>query len=187
MAQDQVLTTATIHLNELADRMEKAAEPLSDDQVAATHPSGEWGVGEVAQHLLMSHQRYLDPVDKAVQKGEKGKHEGAIELTMLGKLMVAANKPEASTPAPGFLHPKSNGHYGKQTVSEAAAMFRRMASQAEAMREVEITKTKIRVPVVPVLKMSLADYVELVSQHGERHVRQMEERAPDMVSVTRSA
>lgn len=180
MTCEEALANFEKRMVDQIERMRKATNGLSDEQLRAQPEPGVWGVGQVIEHLNMATGPYLTVMDRAI-RGALGDGSGLLKLTFLGRLIAKAAGPDGNAPAPKAMSPGAN-----QTGEDVAEWFRqadRVLELLSAARGKELVKTKFKNPFVSVISMNLCDGFTIIVEHNERHIRQIEERLPKVVGV----
>jgi len=157
---------------DLEARTRDAFAELGPEGINAAKPN-EWSPGQILRHLVMANQRYLDNMEAALSDAARG--DSPLRHTLSGKLLVKASRPESNTPAPKFLHPEP-GPYSETILEALASQLQRAGDIAERARGVDLSAARFRNPYAALLRMNLFDAFEILAVHGERHVRQVEER-----------
>lgn len=182
MAQKEFLASGRAHINDLISRVQGVTDGLTDAQLSAPDPSGAWGIGQILEHLNLAHGAYLEAGRGAMEHPVRDAAIGPISLTFFGNMLTRMAGPEGNAPVPKPLIPISD-HYSSAVVDQFVSIHRSINELISEMGDVDIMSTKFRNPFIPLIRMSLADLVEIVSLHGERHVRQIEERLPAILKV----
>ena len=122
---------------------------------------------------MLGNAAYFPALEAAVPASKPGgTHEA--RSTLFGRLLLKAAGPAGNAPAPKALIPDA-GPYDRKTVSERWLSDQaRFGRWLESVRDVDLSRTKIRNPLVPLFRMNLVDCVLVLTEHTERHVRQIE-------------
>lgn len=161
-------------------RMKSVTEGMTDEQLRAAPEPGVWGVGQVIGHLNMATGPYLDVLDQTIQKASADLG-GMLKFTWFGKLIVKAAGPDGNAPAPKNMSPEAN--QTQADVMEWMSQAERLRGLIQAAKGKDLVRTKFKNPFVSVLGMNLYDGFTLLIEHNERHIRQIEERAPKVADV----
>ncbi|MBV6459242.1 MAG: hypothetical protein HONBIEJF_02387 [Fimbriimonadaceae bacterium] len=173
MTAAELVDSCLIELDRHLERVEAVRRRVDDSVWNRRTARGEWSAGEVVEHMVRTHQPYMERVGAAVAAA--GPDGGApVEHTWFGGLLIKASGPNGNAKSPGSTVPAERQY--------DEVDYRRWVDQAGAWRGiVESAKGKdltvrIKNPFVGIISMNLADCLELVRDHTERHVRQIEER-----------
>jgi hypothetical protein len=170
------LTDFERRLTEQMRRAKAAASGLSVDELNRKHSGRDWSIAQIFDHLMISTAPYLDCMSRAIEGAPRSTVGGEINFSMLGSFIIRAAGPGPNTPAPKKLHP-GGGPYGKDIVDKWLAQNEAVLVMARNAQGVELSKVKVKNPVIGLFKMNLADMFELLAVHAERHVAQIEEMA----------
>ena len=173
MHTEAFIDDVTRRYADLESRARAAFAKLGPDGINAAG-AGEWTPGQILRHLVMANQKYLDNMESAVATATRG--DSPLKHTLAGKMLVKVSRPEANTPAPKFLQPEP-GPYTETILDAFVSQLQRATAIAESARGANLTATKFKNPYAGWLPMNLFDPFEILAVHGERHVRQVEERA----------
>lgn len=88
---------------------------------------------------------------------------------------MRASGPGGNAPAPKALYP-GPGPYEFEVVDRWEANHRELIEIARLAVGKNISRTGMRNPFFHWIRMNLADAFEIIEQHGERHLGQVEER-----------
>jgi hypothetical protein len=172
MEYEQFLAEKRLRYAELMERTESAFGTLSDEQVDLV-PAGGWSPAQILDHLCLSHGSYESPVRAAIATAPQGK--GVIGHTFFGRTLIKFAGPDGNAAAPKSMVP-SSGALGRAPLEPYLATHRQLLELLDEVNGVDLVRTRIRNPLVQVFRMNLVDVFELIDQHSERHVRQIEAR-----------
>lgn len=134
---------------------------------------GEWSPGEVVEHMFMSHAPYLDRVPVALDSA--GPDPGdPLKHSFIGGFLIKVAGPNGNARPPGPTRPAERQY--------DEADYRRWVDQTLAWKKVieaamdKNLAVRIKNPIVGMFSMNLGDCFELLRDHTERHVRQIESR-----------
>lgn len=180
MAQKQFLAASKAHIENLIERVEKVCSGLSDEELSTNHSSGEWGAGMILDHVNMLLDVYEPVIKKTISSAPAGSHETAILHKPFMKFFIKMAGPEGNPPAPKSFHSKKET-FSQADVKKFVEGHQQVMQFIDEMENVKIMEAKFKNPALSIITMTLADYVALMASHGERHVRQIEERVPDII------
>ncbi|MEQ1936107.1 MAG: DinB family protein [Fimbriimonadaceae bacterium] len=168
---DQIRNSTQDQIN----RMRLVMDSVSDEVFNRVPAGGEWTPGQVTDHLIIANTPYLAAMTKAI---EAAPHNGPspVTHTFFGKLIISAAGPTGNAPAPKSMIPPP-----PPTRRERADLwFEQMdilLGLIERSKDLDISKIKIKNPFVPLIRMNLADFFKITTEHTERHVQQIEQRS----------
>jgi hypothetical protein len=160
--------------------------PRIDDQIARTRaaldglpiekwneaiPNWDWTVAQILEHVHMSNRSYLAPLEVVLRNPVKG--ESPFKLGFLATQIIKNAGPGGNAPAPGRVVP-AKGPYDDKVLERFETDLRRLQDFASQLEGVDLAKTKVKNPLIGIFNMSLYDVYELLIQHTERHVQQIE-------------
>jgi len=170
----------------MIERVRDATSGMDQDQLNEG-VENEWSVAQVLEHMRLTHQPYLEAMETAIATAAPATN-GPVppHLSWFGKSMVKMSGPGGNAPAPKRLHP-AVGFYGRLVVEDFARDQRRIANAIQLASQIDLNKTRFRNPFLPLIKMRVSDALFVLVEHGERHVRQIEERAAAVKARTERA
>lgn len=137
-------------------------------------PGSDWSTGPILEHMIISNESYLPTLETAVASAARGGSGSEARTTLFGRMLTKAAGPDGNAPAPKAMRPPP-GPVDRDAVSARwYASQERFAKWLESVRDVDLTRTKIRNPLVPIFRMNLTDCIMVLVEHTERHVRQIE-------------
>lgn len=170
-------------LNEWAEALQVGLERMNGLTDGLTHEAfnfkpapGKWSVGECIRHLVASMELYLDVMEPAVESApERAGNNPLGRGTVLGRVLLKAlRKPGKRYKAPGKFKPASSD----LDPSETRAGFERAAGRLRELTErcegLAIGNIKVSSPAFPLVKMSIAQTIEMLVIHNDRHLAQAE-------------
>lgn len=176
MRAAEYLTDVEERLQDQIDRGLKAAAGLNEDQLNATRSENHWTIAQIFQHMILANERYLRAMEAAMAADPPAANNKPTQYTWLGRMLLKQAGPHGNAPAPKVLVP-SPGPYGKEVVQKWADQTSKLMELERTSRAFDITAIRLRNPVVGLFKMNLADCFGILTEHTERHVRQIESLA----------
>jgi hypothetical protein len=149
---------------------------LSDSQLNWKPAPDSWSIAQCLDHLAVTGEKFDQYFARAISRGrEKRPASGAVAYrpTMLGGWLVRQLLPEAArkVPAPKVFKPSENS-----TIKDALERFLKQQEKFLAFcnhaRGIDYNKTRLRSPVTPLMRYSLADAFVITVVHGQRHLAQ---------------
>jgi hypothetical protein len=148
---------------------------LSERQFNWRPAADEWSIEECLAHLIMVGEWELrameQAIDQARQRGITG--EGPFFLGPLERFIVGQVEPPArnTLPAPRRFVPLHG-----QPITAIVPTFLHLQSQlihlAERARGLDLARVKVKSPIAPLLRMSLAATFAQIAAHERRHIEQ---------------
>lgn len=178
LESSDLLKTIVVDTEMNSARARQLVNGLSEAQLNWKPAPDSWSMAQCLEHLTAATEGFDQYFEKAIASGgEKRSVAGAIPYrpTRLGGWLIRQLVPEATrkVPAPKIFRPAESS-------SIAGALERFLQQQERFVRFVKDTagidynKTKLRSPVTPLIRYSLADAFVLTVVHGRRHLGQAE-------------
>jgi hypothetical protein len=169
------LETFRQSFEQIADEADTLAGTLSDDRFNWHPPSGGWSVAQCIEHLNVTARLYLPNLDEgiadAIRRGLYG--EGPFRYGWLGRKMVQSQEPTSKRKykaAKAFMPPPARPR------QESMAAFRAYQMQfIDRLRQangLDLSRARVRSPVISWLKLQLGSGFALVVAHERRHLLQ---------------
>ena len=151
------------------------AGDLTPEQLAWLPQVGGWGVGHTLEHLILSHDSYLDRMrgliyERNAPHGENGHVEW--EPTMAGWLLVASLRSKKKRSAPKIW---TTGPVPRVGVLDAFLERQQtVITFLKAAAALDWTRVKLRSPASGWIRINLGDAFTVLTVHAQRHIKQME-------------
>jgi hypothetical protein len=148
---------------------------LSDEQLNWTSHPDKWSIAQCLDHLATASQEFEQYFAAAIKRGrEKFPSPSAVPYrpTFVGGWLARQLVPESSKklPAPKLFRPSQSGVQGAlEKFLEKQDRFLSFVRQAKGL---DYNKTRLRSPVTPLMRYSLADAFVITVVHGQRHLAQ---------------
>lgn len=160
---------------EHAARIQAAVAGKTDDQLNRS-VNGEWSPYQIIDHLILSHDLYLVNMKVSLTAAPKsGDDQAPVRNTFLGKMILKAAGPGGNAPAPKALVPK-NGPFTQDVLTRWVKLQDDLLELSRSCAGRNLSALRIPNPIVKAFKMNFVDCLQILSEHTERHVRQIEER-----------
>lgn len=135
-----------------------------------------WSIAQCLDHLAVTSEKFDQDFAKAIARGwEKRRASGAVPYrpTILGGWLVKQLSPEAKRkmPAPKVFRP-AEGSAIKAPLERFLLQQEKFLGFANDARGINYNKTRLRSPVTPLMRYSLADAFVMTVVHGQRHLAQ---------------
>lgn len=149
---------------------------LTDEQLNWKPAPKSWSIAQCLDHLAVTSEKFDQDFAKAIAHGrEKRRVTGAVRYrpTMLGGWLVKQLTPDAKRkmPAPKVFRP-SEGSAIKGALERFLGQQEKFLSFVNDARGIDYNKTRLRSPVTPLMRYSLADAFVMTVVHGQRHLAQ---------------
>ena len=162
-------------LRNLIERAKAATRGLTQEQLNKEPEPSVWSVAQVFEHLLLANRPYVTLMEDILQTGTP-KGNGEISHSWLGKFIISAAGPGGNAPPPKPMIPAS-GPYTEKVVKDWVDQQDKFLALIAQFKGSDVAKIRFRNPFIKLFKMNLADALEILAVHTERHVGQIEERA----------
>ena len=155
-------------------RIRETLSGVGPDVMVRRPASGGWSVAEVLEHLIISADSYLDAVRRLTREnaGSRADPTTVWKPSLMGGLLTGSLRNPRRLPAPGLYKP------GPQP--RAGVLDEFLRRQEEAGRLIvdagvlDWRRTRMRSPVLPIIRMNLGDALTVLVVHAERHAGQIE-------------
>jgi hypothetical protein len=144
---------------------------MTDEQFNAVRIGMAWSPAQILEHMMIANRAYLPVIEEKVREGKRG--DTPIAHSWFGRLLVKASGPGGNAPAPRILRPPAKV-YPRELLRHWIEQHEAIADLAAAATGTDLANTKLRNPFLRYFRMNLYDAFEVIVQHGERHVRQIE-------------
>ena len=172
----EFLTGVERRLEEQIERGKAVGSRLDANKLNQIPDSGRWSIAQIFEHMMLANAYYLPVMKDAIQKAPRARVGEPVQHTWFGKFIMKGAGPEGNAPAPKSLHPRP-GPYDPSITDKWAAQTQAFLDLARSSHGVDLCSMKIKNPFIPFFKANLADCFEILAEHTERHVRQIESLA----------
>ena len=174
-SQDLLQTVAgeTEMINEAA---RQTVAGLTDDQLNWKPAADSWSIAQCLEHLAVTSEKSDQYVIGAIARGrEKQRPRAAITYrpTALGGWLIRQLLPETTRKvrAPKAFKPTENSAI-RDPLGRFLQQQEKFLGFVKDARGIDYNKTKLRSPVTPLMRYSLADAFVISVVHGWRHLAQ---------------
>lgn len=136
-----------------------------------------WSVGQCLQHLCVSNEVYLPPIDEALKRNRQGR---ADELTIgaFGRWFIRNYIAPSPTMKRARAPKKIAVDPGKDVEPTVLDRFLRSNDAIRALlgraREYDVNRIRFGNPFVPLIRFTVGTGFEILSKHEQRHLLQAE-------------
>lgn len=176
MTSRELCRRATEKAAETTARVRRALEGVDDERLNQRTSQGDWSPAEVLDHIVVSHQLYLDLMEQAKNQRPVPGGDRPVRHSLIGKFLMKVSGPDGNAPVPKGMEPKART-YTREVLDRFEAQQRAMAELATACDDLDCSAMHFRNPIFRLFRMNVADGFGIYLGHVERHVRQIEERA----------
>lgn len=149
---------------------------LSEAQLNWKPATDRWSIAQCLDHLAVASEKFGPYLTAAIAHGRE-KYPVTLapgyQPTWMGGWLIKQLLPETTrrVPAPKIFRPTETEpiHGALEHFLKQQAEFLRLVRQAEGL---DYNKTRLRSPVTPLMRYSLADAFVIITVHGQRHLAQ---------------
>ena len=162
---------------EIEERVVAGFGDLSEEQLTWNPPEGGWNVVECLEHLSLTNELYSDAIERglsAAPAGGRPDHMPAFKPGPFSARFIKMLQPgKGRYKAPRPFQPEGPA-VGPEAFDRFLEVHERVKALIERMASVDLTRTKVRNPVMSLLKYRAGDAMDVVLVHAKRHVLQAE-------------
>jgi hypothetical protein len=153
------------------DEIRKLESELQYLQLGWRPPDGGWSIAQVFEHLILTDQPYVAIMSELLKNAKRGGSE--YRPTMLGNFIINAVSPEATRKVrarPGFQpapEPRAN------VVKDYLAIREEIVRLVERSKGVDLNRSKMKSPVMSLIRYNLGDAIMILARHTQRHLQQI--------------
>ncbi len=161
-------------LNDLTSRVRMTASPLTEAQLNWKPGEGLWTVGQILSHVHIPISRYLPEMETAIEAAQFGREDAQVRHTVFGSMLIRASGPDSNLPVPKAFIP-GPGPFGQEVVATFLSDHTQIQQLAAKSQTIDLNRTNIRNPFLPLMRMNVADFFQILTLHAERHIGQIEQ------------
>ena len=172
MTNEQWIDERAGEVRESIRQIEQLKSELEYLQIGWRPPDGGWSIGQVFEHLIMTDKPYNEQLPRLAATAKRG---GAPwKPTMMGGFVTRAVMPQAPRKiktAKGFQpapEPRAN------VIDEYLALRRDLLTKMESLKGVDLNRTRMKSPVMGLIRYNVGDALMILTQHTQRHLQQIE-------------
>lgn len=169
--------TISPRLDDQIARVRVALDGLPVEKWNEAIPNWDWTLAQILEHVHMSNRAYLAPLEVVLRNPVKG--DSPFKMGFIATQIMKNAGPNGNAPAPKGVVP-AKGPYDEKVLERFETDLRRLQDLAGKLDGVDLAKNKVKNPLIGIFNMSLYDVYELLIQHNERHVQQIERFAGAM-------
>lgn len=174
MNTDRFLEQCRSKAQEHKERLHRAIADLSDEALNTKTPQGEWSPYQVIEHLNLANGPYLRAMANVIFELPTGQNP-EIKHTWFGNMLIKAVGPDSNAKPPKGMVP-IKPMFGREVVDRWDENDEAFIALAEGAKGRNLMKGKFSNPTFPIFKLNVADGFKVISDHNERHIRQIEQR-----------
>ena len=148
---------------------------LSDAQLNWRPSEGRWSIAECIAHLTATGNVYLTPLDRAIQRGSDRAMFGGRDFhpTRFVAWLIAQMEPPPKRRMRTFRKIVPRGvSVGAQLAADFEAMHAALIERIRKSAGLDLSRVKLRSPLVPLLRLSLGTSFGFLLAHERRHLWQ---------------
>ncbi len=171
-----VLQTIVAESEKNSEEAKRLVVGLSEEQMSWTSAPGSWSIAQCLDHLAVTSEGFNSYFTAALERGRK-KWPVASTIpyrpSFLGGLLIKQVVPETTRkfPAPKVFRPSQSPAVPGALEKFLEQQFKFMNYVRES-RGLDFNKTRLRSPVTPFMRYSLADAFVVTVVHTWRHLGQ---------------
>jgi len=175
------LEPLTLELRDVYQQIEDARSRLQqlmfgiDDAGFLWRPEpNRWSISECLMHLNVTASLYVTAIDRALQAACPARAlDDLPRRGRLGRWLLNSLEPPITRrfKSPGAFVP-DNGRPLEEVIPEFIHWQRQIQERLLASKGVDLWRTKVKSPAVPLLKFSLGETFAIIAAHERRHLTQ---------------
>lgn len=148
-------------------------------QIGWRPPDGGWSIGQVFEHLILTDTPYLENMRTVLPGAKRGGADWKPSFT--GAMIIRAVSPEATRKSKAFRNFQPGPQPRANVIDEYLARREQLVELIGAARDVDLRATRVRSPIVRLVRLNLGDAIQILVAHTQRHLQQVERvrRHPD--------
>ncbi len=145
---------------------------MDEGKMNSPIPPSDWSPLQILDHMMRTNGPYVTALPAVVQAAPEG---GATDVrhTWFGGFLIKVAGPKGNAPAPKQVVPAA-GPLPSTTMDAYLEQSSTLRQLMELGQGKDLNRARLSNPFVKIFRMSVADVFEIVAQHTERHVGQIE-------------
>ena len=172
----ELLRTVTEESKQVNEEAKQLVGSLNETQLNWKPAPERWSIAQCLDHLRVSSEGYNNYLPNAIGRGrEKWPTSGAVSYhpTLMGGWLIKQLLPENTRkiPAPKIFRPAASSsiHDSLNNFLKQQEVFLNFVNNANGF---DYNKARLRSPVTPLVRYSVADTFVLIVVHNRRHLAQ---------------
>lgn len=173
---ENLLQTVEAETGKVSEQARNLAAGLSETQLNWKPAPDRWSIAQCLDHLAVATEKFDPYFTAAISRGREKypvSKAPVYQPTWLGGWLIKQLLPEATrkVPSPKIFRPDETAqiHGALEHFLKQHSEFLAFVKQAEGL---DYNKTRLRSPVTPLMRYSLADAFVITAVHGQRHLIQ---------------
>ena len=160
-----------------SERAERIAGRLTLAQLRWQPSAGAWGVGHCLDHLRLGAEVYFPVVEAAIararSKGVTAPPDMQHRHSLMGRIMIKTLSPTGrKMKAPRDITPPAE--CPEDVYNRFQASQRRLGELISEVAELNVNRVRMNSPELRIIRMNVADALEMLVVHVVRHLNQAE-------------
>jgi hypothetical protein len=160
----------------IESRSEALTAGLDEAAFSWSPAPGRWSVGQCLEHLNLTADAFFPLLDRAMDQGKPCSEPAAAmraRLVARGFLGILEPPYKRGVKAPGPARPAPKLVMADVTGRFAEAQ-KKLGERIDRARGIDLNRSKMRHPAIPVVKFSVGEIFEILLAHERRHLWQAE-------------
>lgn len=160
-------------------RIRALRDELAYLQIGWRPPDGGWSIGQVFEHLILTDTPYLENMRAAMHGAQRGGVDW--KPSFMGGMIIRAVSPEATRKTKAFRNFQPGPQPRANVIDEYLARREQLVALIGEARGIDLRATRMRSPIVRLVRLNLGDAIQIMVAHTQRHLQQVERvrRHPD--------
>lgn len=159
----------------ISGRAREVAAALSPEQLVWSPPDKGWSVAQVFEHLCITHDSYLDRVERTLADPELPRREGGTTPwapRFAGAFLVRSLRASRKLPSPRpyRVGPRPRPH----AIDEFLDRQDRLITLLDRAAPLEWSACQLTSPTTSIIRFNLGDAFLIMVTHAQRHLGQVE-------------
>jgi hypothetical protein len=189
LESSNLLQTIVAESEKSSEAAQALASELSEDQLNWKPSPEQWSIAQCLEHLVIATKGFEKYFTLALEHARKSRRVTGIlkyKPSLVGGWLAKQVSPEAARklPAPKIFRPGNSSDIQRSLESFLNEQDR-FVDFVQRSEGIDYNKTRLRSPVTPLMRYSLADAFVITVLHGQRHLGQAR-RVREMPQFPRS-
>jgi DinB superfamily len=176
LESSEFLQTVLTEAEKNSERARLLAAKLTEDQLNWKPAQDKWSMAQCLEHLTVTSaafDRYFTAAIEQARKRHSVTQNPRYQPSFVGGWLARQVDPETGRklPAPKIFRPADASHI-QSAVDKFINQQERFSAFVRQSEGVDYNKTRLRSPVTPLMRYSLADAFVITVLHGRRHLGQ---------------
>lgn len=183
MKKNELITSLKAHVADITETVQQNFLHLTDDNLNWKEGPSRWSILECCEHLNRYNNYYIPAIKSAIRSAD-GSHDQVISSTWIGKKSISMMHPDNRKKQLTFkkMNP-ANSALNRDVLNTFLREQSELLTLLNEAEAINVNEKKVPVEFFRLLKMTIAEGLEFIVVHEQRHIDQAKRIIPALSSL----